>query len=256
MELPLVKANLAQQTVELDSFRLKPKYKKYEFSRHVGHQIDWRNLTSPKLKIRGIDFKGMASDTIFHADAIILEGLNGTILRDRRLPFPENKPETKLLHQFMAGLKMKVDVDTLRLQKANIEYQEFVKASVGPGIVPFQDIYGTFYHFTNLPNILKQIDNTAHMDAQCKVMGQGLLKASFTFPLTADKPFYTARGSLTPMSLMAFNPIVEYVSPLKIGSGQVVDLDFNFKYNEDSSAGTMNFEYKDLKFEQTQQGFP
>lgn len=241
-----VSLNAKTGTILIDSMHLKSRYEKYKLAHVVNHEIDWMDIHNPSVKISGIDVPKLIAEGAYAIKCITIEGLDAVLFRDKRLPFPE-KPDTKLLHQVIADLKVQLAVDTIKVKNGNIEYQEFIKKGVGPGTVTFKELYATFYNFTNVDSIQEKVKYTAHMDAQSKVMGKSLLKASFSFPLVNNNQLHTVSGNLEAVDLVAFNPMLEDVAFVSIEKGQLKDLNFEFKYNNDASNGTMHFEYEDLK---------
>ena len=238
--------DLNKASIDIDSTIIKSRYDKYKLAHVVNHEIDWIDTYNPTVKVRGIDIGKLLSQGAYYIENVSIEGFNALIFRDKRLPFPQ-KPDTKLLHQVLADLNVKVAIDTIQLKKGHLEYHEFVKQAVGPGKISFQELYATFYSFTNVDSIQKKNNYTAYMDAQSKVMGQALLKASFTFPLVDNGQQYTVSGNMKAAKLTTFNPMLEDVAFVSIEEGYMKELDFNFKYNLTESNGTMNFVYEDLK---------
>ncbi|UII30283.1 AsmA family protein [Fulvivirga ulvae] len=241
-----VNFNLNNRSIEIDSTTIKSRHEKYKLSHVVNHEIDWLDLYNPTIKISGISIDQLLNNGAYYTEKITIEGFNALVFRDKRLPFPQ-KPDTELLHQFIAKLKPKIAIDTIQLKRGNIEYQEFVKQGVGPGKVTFEELYASFYNFTNVDSIQKKSKYTAYMDARSNVMGKTLLQASFTFPLTDNHQQYTVSGSMKGVELEAFNPMLEDVAFVKIQQGHMNDLDFSFKYNQEESNGTMKFAYEGLK---------
>ncbi|UII20047.1 hypothetical protein [Fulvivirga ligni] len=246
-KLQKAEVRLDKKSLTLDSIDIASNYEKFKLGREVGYEIDWMDVSIPSINFKNIDFKKAINDTSYHIGSITINDLTALIFRDKRLRFPE-KPNTKLLKETLASLTTKIRIDTIMVKKANIEYQEFVKQAYGPGHVSFNNLYASFYNFANTDSLfLDSVKHTAYMDAQCKIMGQGLLKASFTFPLNNQGPTYAAKGSLGAMDLTQFNPMLEYVGFTRIKEGQLHHLDFNFTYNNNKSDGEMYFEYEGLK---------
>ncbi|UII26469.1 hypothetical protein LVD15_24760 [Fulvivirga maritima] len=247
INLKQLSLSLQDSSLMLDSASITSQYSKFDLGLAVGHEIDWMDISNQSIAIKHINFKEIFNDSTYHAGAITVNGLNALIFRDKRLPFPD-KPNTELFKDFVAKLPVKVNIDTIMVKDARVEYQEYIKKAVGPGRVHFDNLYASFYHFTNTDSaLLKKINYTAQMDAQCNVMGEGLLKASFKFPITDEGEPYSVTGSMEPMELSSINPMIEYVGFTKIREGKLLNLDFNFTYNNNSSDGKMYFEYENLK---------
>ncbi|GAA0891085.1 hypothetical protein GCM10009122_07640 [Fulvivirga kasyanovii] len=241
-----VNFNLDTRSLQIDSISVKSRYDKYKLAHVVNHEIDWIDIGNPAIKISGIDIGLLLDHGMYYVEKATIEGFNAVIFRDKRLPFPQ-KPDTELLHQFIAKLGVKTAIDTVQLKRGRVEYQEFVKQGVGPGKVTFEELYASFYNFTNVDSIQKKSDYTAYMDARSMVMGKTLLEASFTFPLVDNGRQYTVNGKMKSADLATFNPMLEDVAFVRIEKGHMNDLEFEFKYNLEKSNGTMKFAYEDLK---------
>lgn len=236
--------SLNNGSMKVDSLHIQSLYEKYRLARVAGHELDWLDIYNPSITITGINTAFV--NGFYDIDRMTIEGLDARLFRDKRLPYPD-KPDSKLLHQIMESMTSSINIDTIELKKASIEYQEHVEESEKPGVVLFNNLYATFYNLTNVDSIAKAVDYTAHLDAQCDVMGRSLLKASFSFPLRASEQPYTVSGNLKDMDLTAFNPMLEQVAFVSIEKGQLLDLDFKFHYNTEQSNGKMAFAYEDLK---------
>lgn len=241
-----------EKSIIIDSFRVKTRFKKYELAQVVNHEIDWLDIYNPSFKFTGVDAEKIITTRVYQADCIIIEGPDILLFRDKRVPYPL-KPDTKLLHQVIADADINFVIDTIQLKKATLEYQEFVKKGAEPGKLKFEDLSASFYNLTNVDSLFEKVNYTAWMDAECKVMGQGQLKASFSFPLVAGRP-YTVKGNLKEMALTAFNPMIKHVGFIEIEDGRLLDLHFNFSYNLQQSNGEMQFEYKDFKISTISKG--
>lgn len=233
------------ESITVDSFSVKTRFKKYQLAQVVNHETDWLDIYNPSITFTGVDAVKIIQTQVYQADCIKIEGADILLFRDKRVPYPQ-KPDSKLLHQVIADANINFAIDTIQLKKATLEYQEFVKKGAEPGKLKFEALSASFYNLTNVDSLMEKADFTAWMDAECKVMGQGQLKASFSFPLVAGKP-YTVTGNLQEMDLTAFNPMIKHVGFIEIEDGRLLDLNFNFKYNLQQSAGEMQFEYKDFK---------
>lgn len=76
-------------------------------------------------------------------------------------------------------------------------------------------------------------------------MGQGKLAIACIFSRT-DKPA-SMKGSLSNFPMALLNDILQPQAKVKIESGTISKLTFNFKFNDIRSDGTVDLSYKDLK---------
>ena len=77
-------------------------------------------------------------------------------------------------------------------------------------------------------------------------MGTGKVKALFQLPLDGSS-IYTAKGSISNMSFKELNPVLTSLANVRVESGYLKDLTFDFRYNEFTSKGTINIDYDNLQ---------
>jgi len=146
----------------------------------------------------------------------------------------------------LSELKTDVKVDTISIQHLNIAYSEFNHKSKQTGTISFNNTSGRFLNVTNnKAALLKNNITTARLNSY--FMGHGELNALFTFNLTDKRAAYTFRGNLGPMNLKQVNPAVMPLGMVKINSGKLTRIDFDFKANSKIANGKVTVLYNDLK---------
>src|SRR5690606_31689446 len=86
------------------------------------------------------------------------------------------------------------------------------------------------------------------------VMGAGKIQADFEFPLADMNNFHTIKGTASAMDMVVINPMLKFVAFAEISSGKVNGISFEATLNEDTSQGTMEFYYEDLKIDFLKKG--
>jgi len=86
----------------------------------------------------------------------------------------------------------------------------------------------------------------SQLDASAMIMGDGLITASFRFPLDGSS-LYSAKGKVEKLSLPELNPMMENSAQVRIESGGLNELFFNFNYTDFKSDGTVEINYEELK---------
>ncbi len=229
------------KTLTLDSIRIEPKYAKYAFAHKAGKQIDRLEILIPVLKINNIK-TSQIKDSTFNASGIHFYSPNLSAFRDKRLPFIKDN-EVPLPVALLKEIPFKINVDTIQIHNAFISYEEFPIDGDSSGTIKFRDLHASMFHFNNYDTATsRHID----LDVETKFMGSGLLKASFDLPLN-DKKKYTAKGTLFDFYLPALNPMIEPLAKIRIESGHMIAMNFNFNYDEHSSIGEVELNYDNLK---------
>jgi len=163
-----------------------------------------------------------------------------------------NKPQSKLnkvasfpnvaIHTIGIDLK----IDTIITRRIDVNYSEYNKKSHKTGTISFNRTYGRFLNITNNKEALQK-NNISTVYVSSYFMDHGKFEATFTFDLTAKDAAYSYKGSLGPMDLQAVNPATMPLAMIKITSGKLKKLEFNFKANSKTSKGKTTVLYNDLK---------
>jgi hypothetical protein len=99
-------------------------------------------------------------------------------------------------------------------------------------------------HISNRPFYTTHTQAT--IAAHATLMKQGLIAASFSLPYDENQ-LYRANGSIKHLPLPQLNPILENLASIRIVSGKLNALNFDFSYNDLRSTGSIVVNYEDLK---------
>jgi hypothetical protein len=144
------------------------------------------------------------------------------------------------------ALKTNLKIDTVLVKHVNISYSEHNKKSDKTGTINFNNTEGKVLNITTDTAALRK-NHIATAQVTSYFMDKGKLDALFTFDLTGKDAAYTYKGTLAPMSLQAVNPAVMPLAMVKITSGTLKSLNFDFKANSKLSKGKVTLLYNDLE---------
>jgi hypothetical protein len=235
-------ADSRTKEVVIDSVVLLPKYGKYQFSRRQGRQVDRFVLRAPKIALSGLDFSKLG-DSIVIAASLKITDANLYVFRDKRLPFTRRK-HMPLPVALIRTLPFGFAIDSLILADTKITYEEFPEKGFETGYIVFDRLQAYIDRLSNrdLYPGLKQ----AVLHVTSHVMQNGLIKVDFTLPY--DKPqIYNARGRISNLNLHRLNPMLESLAFVRVESGRLNALDFNFDYDDYASRGDVFINYENLK---------
>lgn len=225
----------------VDSLRLQPLYPEYEFSKKVGRETDRMELSIAHMAVKRVRFDSLLYRRKLSAGSFEIEDAILNILRDKRLP--GGQPETRALPQLaFQRLKMPVRIDTISVRESLISYSEHKPQASKAGRVTFEDLRATVIGFSNFANG----DDAIEMDTQARVMGEGLLKARFSFPKSDTSGYHTIHGSLGSMPFASLNPMLENTAFVQAEGGIIHGMDFSMELDSRMSKGTMVLNYEDL----------
>ncbi|HEY5744599.1 MAG TPA: hypothetical protein VIU12_00855 [Chryseolinea sp.] len=226
--------------LQLDSISLTPNYGRYAFARKVGKQTDRFTLRIPKIALEGLTFNPLNDSTVISSIHIASARLH--VLRDKRFPFIKhhNVPlPVAMIRKFPFALQ----IDTVKISDAKIIYEEFPEKGFHTGQVEFDDLNATLTHLNNRDS---SAQGKATLVASTKLMGKGLITATFLLPYGKQES-YRAEGHIRNLPLPALNRAMENMAFVNIESGRLNDLYFNFYYNDDHSKGSILVNYENLK---------
>lgn len=233
--------NTDAQQLTFDSTLVIPNYEKYEFAHRAGRQVERLNLSIPKISITGIDFHRLA-DTAWIASKVEIVSLDLYSFKDKRVTDLPKKMKAMPMETFL-NLPYFIKVDTLLIHQSHIVVEEFPETGVESGMVTIDNLNGII---TNLNNRIKEGDQPyATLMASALLMNDGLINATFRFPLDGT-PTYQAEGSVSRMSFASLNPILKSMADVRVESGYMNNLTFNFHYTDHVSKGLLQVDYEDL----------
>jgi hypothetical protein len=232
----------SEEKLRVDSLTLIPKYPKYKFSRVAGKQIDRVNSFIPSIEITGLKYDHLR-DSVFMTSKIEIISPEVYSFRDKRMTFKETKNKP-LPIAALRRFNMDVEIDTIKITDAKITYEEFPPDGFKSGKVVFEDLQAVMVNVSN--KVYENKPRYATLDASAKIMGKGLIQAAFQLPLDEDKPYH-AKGKINQLALHHLNPALENLAFIRIESGRLNNLDFDFTYNDRSSKGALTINYQDLK---------
>lgn len=236
-----IRFDIRERNIDVDSFRVKPVLTRPEFMRFVKKQTDYVDGFVPQMTITGANWFVYPRPGVTARSIAITFELD--LYRDKRSPFLDKK-EKPLPSHMLQRLPFELVIDTLRVRKSFVRYEEHPEEGDSAGHVLFDDLYATFEKVHNIPDLKQPI----RMSARARFMGSGRLDAHFTFPSDTMQS-YKAWGTLTSMPLNDVNPMLVPAAKAKIEAGRMKSLNFEFTYNARNSNGTVELNYEDLRIQ-------
>lgn len=231
--------NFATGTLNVDTLRIIPHYPKLTFGRKKGHETDRVEGVVPFVKLTGLKLQ--------YIDTLIFEAGNTDIqmylkiFRDKRLA--DHDVFKPLPIQQLQKLPFGLSLDTLRLIKSYVEYEEFAEDTDHAITVYFDDLAASIY---NVNNDSKREDGETIVKARAKFMGEGELQLTTALPWKKGQNYHM-KGSLKNFKFAKMNPVLEPIANMQVESGILEDLSFQFNYDLDNSKGEVELNYHDLK---------
>lgn len=231
-----------RQTLRCDSLSVTPMYPKVEFARRKGTQSTWASADIPLIEVYGLDMKGHVDSTLT-ASKVVISHARIDAFRDRRIPL-RRKAELPMPMAWLRKLSMALEIDSIMVNNMSIAYEHVSEGGFAPGTIRFEELEALFLNVSN-----REYNNQPKaitLEARSRIMGKGLIQATFLFPLS-PRSRYQAKGTIQTMPLASLNPMLENAAFVSVESGQLNKLDFQFSYDNDASDGSLTIDYQDLK---------
>jgi hypothetical protein len=162
--------------------------------------------------------------------------------------YPRNQEYKAILVDLLEEIKMPLYVREIALSSMFIKYTELAEEADESGYLFFSEASAKISNITNVEDSL-QISDKMLIEAEAKFYGVALLKTSMHYDLMSETGKFNIRGSLKPIKISQANAILSKLAPVKIISGNLDKLEFDFSGTRTHSTGTMWFEYSEFKVE-------
>jgi hypothetical protein len=245
VELKSINISSSKELIQITGINIKPRIGKYEFGKKLGHQADWMQAYISKVDVIRPDFDNLLRQKLF-ADKINISESNIYIFRDRRLPRPQKN--IPLPVDIIKEFSLDVRVKTFELAPSVVEYEEYPKSGYGKtGILRIEKINLRLSPLITDPTP----SDPAYMmmDVEGSIMGSGTTHSVIGMPLQKNKPYYV-KGAIERLELTKLNSSSENLGKIRIKSGFLDFLSFDFTMTEQRSTGKIIGAYHHLIIQQ------
>lgn len=242
-----VKFDVKESSLSIDGFKLIPNYSRDEYNKQITYNNDWFSISTESLKFSGFSIEELEFNGLLSFSSLEIKGADIEIYRDKRLPDAPFKYKPLLAGQ-VHKIPLDLNIDTVLISDGKLKYQEQTDVSDQPGTVFFDPLKLAVYHVTNDSSLIAE-NNIMRVDFHGRIMGEANLDAEIDIDLASTHEEFSISGTLEPVTGTAFNPMVEYLLPVKITSGDISKTAFNFNANDDISHGELIMEYENLGVE-------
>ena len=237
--------NSLRKRLNIGSYTIKPMYGEREFANRQHFQRDRYDVVIKGLALEGIDMKNLIDKEII-ASAIKANSLSAKIYRDLQKPLRDKSKLGRYPSQLVDKIEIPVNISRATFSNAYIEYKEREALSDSTGVVTFTDANLTIDNITNVPAAVQK-NNAMKISFKAKAIGTIPIKGSFTFTLNDTTGKFIAVGSIPSFDAHLLNEVSVPMALMRINTGTINSLDFNFKGDNYGAGGKMVMKYTDLK---------
>jgi hypothetical protein len=248
-EIRNIEIDSKKQLIQINEVNITPRLDKYEFQSKSGHQADWVQAHISRIEIKRPDFDKLLHQKLF-ADKISIGESKAYIFRDRRLP--RSQKNIPLPVDIIKTFPVDIRIHSCELATSAVAYEEYPKEGYGmTGILKIEKIKLSLSPFINHP--LPSDPAYITMNVEGSIMGSGTSHAIVMMPLQKNKP-YQIKGAIEKLELTKLNSSSENLGKIRIKSGFLDFLSFDFTMTERRSTGKIIGAYHHLIIQQLKKG--
>jgi len=219
-----------------------PKHSLVEMTLGKAYQKTMFDIKIGQFSLNEIQFDSLKNQGVLRASNGVLKDAEFTLLRNANFPLdPSNKV---LMHESLAKSTFPIDLDTLFIQNAKIDYELIPKGKSEPGQVLLTEING---HLAKLYSEDRKKD-TLHLELSSKFMEHGALSFAADFPLNGI-PGHNYKGHISHLPFTDLNSIVTPMVNVQLNEGIIDDIYFTGVCTDRLTTGEMIFDYDNLKLQ-------
>ena len=236
----------ASSELYINDFHLEPLYSKFDYTRKLGYQSDWADVTVSKLTFRRINLPSLLSEGSIIVGLVEIDSAILNDYRDKRIALkPGFLPP--MPQEILRKLKTYLRVDTVLLKNGRINYEE--QTGKVPGTLFFDKVDVIFTGLTN-DSVLLKAGLVSELKGTLYLMGTGKIDALFRFHLRDLRNTFSFSARMGPFDMVEVNPMICNLMAMKVVSGKVRKVIVPLvSANDDFAHGTMQLYYNDLSID-------
>ncbi len=240
-----LEVNSLRKSFRINSFQIIPYKGEKAFAAAEKFQADRYDLTMKNLVFSNIVMNDVLDRKLI-ASNLDIGSTNAKIYRDLTKPLEKKSKVGNYPSQLLGKLDMNINIKKMTLNNAEIEYKERQENTDSTGIIAFSNSTITISNVTNLPEAIRE-NNELNIAFQSNILKQIPIKGNFIFILNNKEGNFRANGHTGEFNADILNKVTIPMALIKIKSGQITSLDFNFKGNDKSAKGMVAMKYNGLK---------
>lgn len=215
------------------------------FANHYKYQRDRFDAVLKNIILTGIRMNDLFENKLI-AFNLLVGNTNLKIYRDLTKPLEPKSRVGNYPSQMLKQLDMPVYVASARLPSIYVQYREKQVNSGEVGTVYFSN---TSMNITNITNINSEIakNQILNIDFNSRALGDIPLRGSFRFFMKSGSGRFKVKGSTSEFDALTLNKIAVPMAMVRVKSGKIKSLDFEFNGNDSGATGPMTMKYENLK---------
>jgi len=232
-----------RQEVNISNIYIRPRLAESEYSK-LSYQKERNDISFENVRLNSLLVGPLINSGSINVKQAHIGSGHWNIYLSRVPPLPPARMKV-VPSQPLLSLAKSVSVDTLHVQKFQLDYHEYNTATEETGEVRFNDVNG---EVTNITNDSTRIAKSGHMVAElnAKLMGAGAFHARFDFLLSDKSGQFSVQARLGKMDAQLLNAGFIALDKVEIKKGTIDQMSCKGEGNESAIRGDVNLLYHDL----------
>jgi len=240
--------SLADYVLELEDMVFKPTYEnKYKLAKKLKVTSEIYDVTAKKIRAGAIDLKKLFGNGVLYLDSVYVEGLDLSILMDKRLPFNMDR-RPKFPNEALKSMKLPLYIGKIVIKDSYIKYQEKIKDAKELMTAVLGDMNAQIDFATSVKDSIST-GKSMKIKLQAKFMEKTPLTLYFNFPLYSRVDTFFYSGYMASARMKDFNKASLPAMGLKFKQGNLKKITFKGSANAKISRGEMTMLYDNLEAE-------
>lgn len=214
-----------------------------EYGSVVPFETDLTTFTSDTISLRGLDISALLNERSLRAGEARISGTSIHDFRDKTIrdaPFRNKPMPARLLRQLPFTLRL----DSLVVERMNVEYNEKDTVTSGFGQVDFTDI-NAVAHGINTTEPGKEPE--MHLTATARVYEKAPIHFDFRTAIFDSSDHFSVKARIGPLPFKVFNAMTNDLLLVRATAGTIGGIDYTFEANRNQGHGRVDVEYQGLK---------
>jgi len=241
-----LEVNLTDSTVVVRDVSYGPQISDAQYRRLSPWRHERIRFAAGRVQFTGLDVGAFAGTGALLARTLELDSFRFDIRTDKRLPKrPGPSRPKRTLQAFIGTRPREFRIDTIRIRRAAILYEEWAERRDAPGRLAITDVELDATSFRHVPGRVSEADPFI-VDVRALFLERGRVRLHLEVPLDAPRFTMRVNGSLGPMPATALNPFLSQIMPVEVKGGQVQGVTFSFRVTDGLARGQLTPLYTGL----------
>ncbi len=237
--------DLKNDNLTLKNIQINPKFSKAEFDRRQRVEKDRMVLNIKNIQINSFNWDFVNDTLLLASPKIEINNADWELYRNKLIADPTiTKP---LYSKMIRELGIKIDFDSIKINKSHIVYEERVHQDRPSALFKFGNLNGSISNLSNVGMDQKDFPDTK-LKAKALFMNEANISMNLDFNVANLKDEFHVSGDLFNLSASDLNVILKPEMNI-LAHGQIQSVYYNFYGNDNAAEGATKLKYEDFKIE-------